>query len=1308
MNLIDSYEKFCRAFKGTPEEVNNAELLLLLQDWIIRIIDRIDEGSTDYSLDSLISENTDKSYLRYAKKDAVSRLIDDSYDAVRRISDRMRENIIRENVKMPVYKVREVNSYGLNWLSRRPGTTIKEKISSSNSSMMAVQRRMSLDTGENRLFIAYLKELADALEIKLENFPERQQSELESGFYSQLFAIIRDPDNEEIRRWENMPPNNTLLSDQNYKKIWKCWRELKAIDTIIANDSRNIDSRVCTMFFIELLTKANQFFWFPQIPVDVDYSSYMVKLYAKSFRGIDFDGNTLSIKKTQNTIEIIYRTRNVNVRFEDANIQISVDGKDEHSVKANISSINRYVDLVLAKLGCKKNEMQRRVEKETLVKCSVLLMDLFSVRPDYIADYGNVESLKGRILNQTHFWEDEEGNYKFEISCDTSNVLLFDENIETYTISTAVEQASANQMTKLMHLLERYVSTQKFTFLFPDIYNEFQLSLVYKAAKLIFHEVRSFPRSIGVAFSYMDTISFQKQFKENDFLLVMDVIDTDLSLTLIQGIKDDTVAEDIPQYGGIIWERHPSLSYSLENRIWDEIYDRLIKLGCDNPEELYSWLGINGFYSESGLLATMSQDEKAFIISDIVFDVFKATKINVSDSINDFLINHKEVIGNNHVHIVSISPLLLYKGTCSYEMLGLESSLEGCKRYGVLQEQSRITLWRDHLPELAIKLLYGKFNLVDNETITPEFNVEKKIRISNVFTLAKGMNEYHFNLVQNDVNRKTRYAAVVKNPAFPINHDVQCRLDMTYQYGAEEPYRLLFIPLEKDAGFVEAKVSWERITSYMFSDLPCPEPIPSSSWEELMSYPGKLRVQNLVDNLIEIYKRIAQGYVCYDLNGYEPTLYGKPGNKFFIAEVDSDDGEMAVIINERFKEKTVNNEPRVDFSKLGFVSCELKKEEFDSSDRYRFDLSIGARFNEIWKSNQYGYSCFRSLEINGDIYQVAFYAENFVDPSQFHPGIKKISFELQPFKDNKYTAVNIIDEDAEERDYYRAYNLRTGNKPSRQIYGPKLFFLLHTIMAGRESQFDADSPAELKDAFDNAIDKWIDIYYQTENESIKRSIFGQMSIVACDIGERYYDIAISSIDDYLNLKTNYVNVNVGYALGGLDNGEEWDLWDKISYLPDEIIIPIVSRAIWANSKFIMNVEISRMLEYFNFAIDYLDKIYKTKKWDTERNVTACIEMLLGAFRLRQYRDEELSKVLSLNNPKVQKLYSIIEDMITMTKNGVLTVKSFLRLEIVNNDNQEEFFKDMPMILYALLVFIIGEKGAGDIKISGIDLDDIEA
>ena len=1299
MNLIDSYEKFCRAFKGNPDEVNNAELLLLLQDWIIRIIDRIDEGSTDYSLDSLISENTDKSYLRYAKKDAVSRLIDDSYDAVRRISDRMRENIIRENVKMPVYKVREVNSYGLNWLSRRPGTTIKEKISSSNSSMMAVQRRMSLDTGENRLFIAYLKELADALEIKLENFPERQQNELESGFYSQLFAIVRDPDNEEIRRWENMPPNNTLLSDQNYKKIWKCWNELKAIDTIIANDSINIDSRVCTMFFIELLTKANQFFWFPQIPIDVDYSSYKVKLYAKSFRGIDFEGNTLSIKKTQNTIEIIYRTRTVNVRFEDANIQISVNGKDEHAVKANISSINRYVDLVLAKFGCKKTGMQRPVEKATLEKSSVLLMDLFSVRPNYISDYGNIESLKGRILSQTHLWEDEEGNYKFEISCDTSNALLFDENIETYTVATAVEQASANQMTKLMHLLERYVSAQKFTFLFPDLYNEFQLSLVYKAARLIFHEVRSFPRSIGVAFSYMDTISFQKQFKENDFLLVMDVIDTDLSLTLIQGIKDDTVAEDIPQYGGIIWERHPSLSYSLENSIRDEIYDRLLKLGCNNPEELYSWLGINGFYSESGLLATMSQGEKAFIISDTVFDAFKATKINVSDSINDFLINHKEIIGNNHVHIVSISPLLLYKGTCSYETLGLDSSLEGCKRYGVLQAQSKITLWRDHLPELAIKLLYGKFNLVDNETITPEFNVEKKIRISNVFTLAKGMSEYHFNLVQNDVNRKTRYAAVVKNPAFPINHDVQCKLDMTYQYGAEEPYRLLFIPLEKDAGFVEAKVSWEKVKIQPFMDLEYPDAITSLPWDSMRDFSGRNGKVDLITEMTNKLYAIGKGFQTLALSDFDISYKGEKGKRSFSLEAIYDDQPINIIFVETNMDKQKFGR-QISFDNLDLISFDMNEANSRGKQRYFADLSACFGYRTIWVDKGHGYASYPYLNIDGKSVKVAFFENQFDHPEEFHTGITNVSFEVVPYNDI-FKAIKIHDESSgetyQEVKNYFAINIRKGRTPGQFTYNGWVYFMMLSMFVGKNSFYDEECPEELREAFEFARDTWIDSFKNCDDEFVKMRMFNLMSLVANDIGSSYFDIAGEYLEDYMRNEGKLPDY-IGYALADCTSESEINLFYQIVGLKNEKAVCILSKAIWGNEDFIWNVPIANTLKYFEEAIKYIKKLCAGVN-PNGKDITMCLEYILGALRLRKYNDSDLNYKLSMNNPLVRELYDLIEQIIDRK----IEIYSFLKLDVQNKG----VYDAVPDLLYALLVYISGEKGAGDIKISGLDLKDIE-
>ena len=1053
------------------------------------------------------------------------------------------------------------------------------------------------------------------------------------------------------------------------------------------------------MFFIELLTKANQFFWFPQIPVEVDYSSYMVKLYAKSFRGIDFEGNALVIEKTQNTIEIIYKARNVIVRFEDASIQISVNGKNEHSVKANISSINRYVDLVLAKLGCKKNGMQRRVEKATLEKSGDLLMDLFSVRPDYIADYGNVESLEGRILSQTHLWEDEEGNYKFEISCDTSNALLFDENIETYTVATAVEQSSANQMTKLMHLLERYVSAQKFTFLFPDLYNEFQLSLVYKAARLIFHEVRSFPRSIGVAFSYMDTISFQKQFKENDFLLVMDVIDTDLSLTLIQGIKDDTVAEDIPQYGGIIWERHPSLSYSLENSIRDEIYDRLLNLGCDNPEELYSWLGINGFYSESGLLATMSQGEKAFIISDTVFDAFKVIKINVSDSINDFLINHKEIIGNNRVHIVSISPLLLYKGTCSYETLGLDSSLEGCKRYGVLQTQSKITLWRDHLPELAIKLLYGKFNLVDNETITPEFNVEKKIRISNVFTLAKGMSEYHFNLVQNDVNRKTRYAAVVKNPAFPINHDVQCKLDMTYQYGAEEPYRMMFIPLEKDAGFVEAKVSWEKVKIQPFMDLDYPDAITSLSWDSMRNFSGRNGQVDLIAEMTNKLYAIGKGFQTLVLSDFDISYKGEKGKRSFSLEAIYDDQPINIIFVETNMDKQRFGRQN-SFDNLDLISFDMNEANSRGKQRYYADLSACFGYRTIWVDKGHGYASYPYLNIDGKSVKVAFFENQFDHPEEFHTGITDVSFEVVPYNDI-FKAVKIHDESSgeayQEVKNYFAINIRKGRTPGQFTYNGWVYFMMLSMFIGKNSFYDDECPEELREAFEFARETWIDSFNNCDDEFVKMRMFNLMSLVAKDIGSSYFDIAGEYLEDYMRNEGKLPDY-IGYALGDCTNESEINLYYQIVGLKSEKAVCILSKAIWGNEDFIWNVPIANTLNYFEEAIKYIKKMCAGVN-PNGKDITMCLEYILGALRLRNYNDSDLNYRLSMNNPLVRELYNLIEQIIDRK----IEIYSFLKLDVQNKG----VYDAVPDLLYALLVFISGEKGAGDIKISGLDLKDIE-
>ena len=110
-------------------------------------------------------------------------------------------------------------------------------------------------------------------------------------------------------------------------------------------------------------------------------------------------------------------------------------------------------------------------------------------------------------------------------------------------------------------------------------------------------------------------------------------------------------------------------------------------------------------------------------------------RINISEKVNRFLLDHHEMIGKSKVHVVSLSKHIFYKGTCSFDFADKERALVGAKIYEELQSRTASFLWRDHLPELAIKLLYGKFTLVGYSEIFLQFTLAS---INLVFVLFCG------------------------------------------------------------------------------------------------------------------------------------------------------------------------------------------------------------------------------------------------------------------------------------------------------------------------------------------------------------------------------------------------------------------------------------------------------------------------------------------------------------------------------------------------------------------------------------------
>ena len=176
------------------------------------------------------------------QNDRLQHIVDFVSSAIRSLIEVLHEKNIREHRITRPERVREVDSRCMMWLAKKPGFTIKQKIASEQR-MMGVYHSTSLDTAENRLFKAFMEKLDDLLSEKsnaarkcgkpLNNDAERFTATVHNWLKSEECGLIG--------RWNNTPPNNTLLNDKNYRKIWKANIWLQNLNEDIEKDLKRLD-----------------------------------------------------------------------------------------------------------------------------------------------------------------------------------------------------------------------------------------------------------------------------------------------------------------------------------------------------------------------------------------------------------------------------------------------------------------------------------------------------------------------------------------------------------------------------------------------------------------------------------------------------------------------------------------------------------------------------------------------------------------------------------------------------------------------------------------------------------------------------------------------------------------------------------------------------------------------------------------------------------------------------------------------------------------------------------------------------------
>jgi hypothetical protein len=100
------------------------------------------------------------------------------------------------------------------------------------------------------------------------------------------------------------------------------------------------------------------------------------------------------------------------------------------------------------------------------------------------------------------------------------------------------------------------------------------------------------------------------------------------------------------------------------------------------------------------------------------------------------------------------------------------------------------------------------------------------------------------------------------------------------------------------------------------------------------------------------------------------------------------------------------------------------------------------------------------------------------------------------------------------------------------------------------------------------------------------------------------------------------------------------------------------------------------------------------------SITACLELLLALIRLRRSPDEKLKRLLTPRAEITRQFLELLDKLTKILNEKQLTLQSRLQLKI---DKPKEY-KNVPDLIYALQVYLSGEKGTNTIRIIGVKED----
>lgn len=1261
---LNGYEDFCHLLSLDDYQ---SKLLLWLEDIFLRscVSDpRTGEGLyTD--LDNLL-DNIARISLSCAQHDRLSRIATHTVGAIRALVANPHENIIREHRMTPIPAVREVDTATLIWISRRPGLTLKEKLAGTRN-IRAVSRHWEVDTSENRLFKAFLQRLLELYECKKKALNADDDSMEEVEWLAERWLSTEET--RAIKRWENLPPNNLLLSDKNYRKIWDAWTWLRQLDQQIAQDAQNLPFLLASgaFWYLAALLHQKKAFKFTQLPCVFS----IPKLKSKTvwpwdsnseilLKGVAFVQNesfsTFELKANTDSVTFDFKDISWTLKLGNGGIITAFDGKEEIFWQGE----NAVEDACKALLTSIPTDKENLPPSQNITPAQNCVMDICNPRPIFSLDGAGPRPLPYRLLAQ--FWNCGEHG-RITLDCGTAKALLLHPQtplmtaLDVFSPETRSEQDISDGAQLFFNKLHETIRCNNFQYIVPDNLEDFYLGTVRRQINLYFPMAKPLPRSIGAIFDYLHKNPDVFASYKDVIVLVASLFGSHLVITPLVGHRDQEITKVLPKASGFCWERHPTKMF--HSTYLKNIPQTLVqKLGTDEitsimrvtPAELSDFAGNTVFFN--------ADCQEFLSIEDSV-------KQEIKNRLKQFKIDTKELLALRKIvspQPKDKTPCFLLAADCSLtyqdkassiDFLGRASSVMGGSLLTRWEEQTNCpTLWKDHLPELFMQASVGGapvyVPLVKEQAVRPEYGKTQSINTVD-FTLPAGRNEYHFPLTKKDGKEKLRYQAKIHSPLFPLQEDLPCELEMRYTYGAEKAYQLFIHPKDKNkAPFRSIEAQWASLEEIQRSS-PVPKAPPKTTWRDLHYFLGK---QGKPEDLVDWMSRnlsLVNDSICFLRNRSSFKYTPQKGTPY----------EYSYLSN-------INNIRWVENRNYGFFATDTHEEMYIKRD---FLKNIDTRHGITFK-----------ISVDKDDPD-----RFFINPSSIKSGL--LVDENLP-KTIRFPAVKIWAEGRSVNESDSPDNLR------------KVIEKFHKNMEWLTAQFPyKDNKNEDGQGF-----------YGVYNKQNIRQFMEECWLLAArmhkDAPECLWNY-VSSFVDHSSNRTWNQNIMLGNALGNLELPQQQELHKQILQNclnhPNRIEnFSILAQAYWrypAIIDILDKEQVKSLSQKLPEAFNRLISKYKTNgnKYFAKDATNLC-ELLLALLRTRGSADEEIKAILDANGRLCQRLTDSVEQIIAIQRETNFKMNSYVQLSV----KKPETRKNMPDLLYATHMYLTGEDGTDDIVIIGIE------